>query len=319
MDGVWCAALAASILATHLFGLCWREAVAGIIIESNPRHAFWERRNSLLPGRGIVTDPKHDNPESDHPHEDDLGLEFHEEALPSGGEEHPLDAPSLNASADEFHFSGPIENLDFSEPSGFEFPTEQPLEAEVAAEGASEDFSAPEAFSLDVPAAALGPAEEELVAEAAAELEPVGETEDEAVEAEAKPKFELPAWVHTAQWVAVGVAAVASLLAVAFAKFLITDPKQVTLILNIACPLMLGLIPFALWRSSSRWSTPAASALYTVMLAIGAAALIAGTWCVSGELASYDWKVSKTEVTKSKPVMVITPMPDMSPAPAKGQ
>ena len=139
------------------------------------------------------------------------------------------------------------------------------------------------------------------------------------VEAEAKPKFELPAWVHTAEWIAVGVAGVAAVAAVAFGKFLITDPKQLTLIVNIACPVMLGLIPYALWRSSGRWTTPAASALYTVMLAIGAAALVAGTWSVGGELSRYDWKVSKTDVSKAKPAFAITPIPpDPNASPAKG-
>ena len=76
---------------------------------------------TLLPGRGIVTDPKGEKPDSDHPHEDDLSLELHRTAA---AEAHPLDALSMNASTEEFHFSGPAEELDFTEPSDFTFPTE---------------------------------------------------------------------------------------------------------------------------------------------------------------------------------------------------
>ena len=87
--------------------------------------AYFGTEGSLLPGRGIVTDPKGEKPESDHPHEDDLPLELHQdqEGLPAAGEEDPLDALSLNASTEEFHFSGPAEELDFTEPTDFTFPT----------------------------------------------------------------------------------------------------------------------------------------------------------------------------------------------------
>ena len=79
--------------------------------------------------------------------------------------------------------------------------------------------------------------------------------------------------------------------------------------MNIGCPVMLALIPYALWRSSAHWVTPAGSALYTVMLALSTAALITGTWCVGLELSRYDWQYSKTRVRLGKPpIAVIAPL-----------
>jgi hypothetical protein len=74
---------------------------------------------------------------------------------------------------------------------------------------------------------------------------------------------------------------------------------------------MLGLIPYALWRFSARWVTPAASAVYTLMLALSAAALIAGTWCEGLELSRYHWQYSKARVTaaKPRPVVIAPPAP----------
>ena len=87
-----------------------------------------------------MTDPKGEKLGSDHPHGDDLtqDLRQDQEGLPAAGEEHPLDAPAMNASTDEFHFSGPAEDLDFTEPSDFAFPTGEPAEGGDAAEPSSE-------------------------------------------------------------------------------------------------------------------------------------------------------------------------------------
>ena len=89
----------------------------------------------------------------------------------------------------------------------------------------------------------------------------------------------------------------------------VQDPRQVTLTLNIGCPVMLGLIPYALWRSMARWVTPAASAVYTVMLALSTAALITGTWMEGLELSRYDWQFSKLRVAAGKPRPGIIPPP----------
>jgi hypothetical protein len=123
----------------------------------------------------------------------------------------------------------------------------------------------------------------------------------------------------------VGLLAVAAPAALLSSIAWVKDPKQVTLILNIACPLMLGLIAYALWRSSARWVTPEVTALYTVMLALSTAALIVGIWFQGVELSHYDWQFSKTRVKAGKPPTVYIPaLPPptaikdlMEPAPAK--
>ena len=258
-----------------------------------------------------MTDPKGEKPESDHPHVDDSSLELggDQQGLPAAGEENPLDALGLSASVEEFHFSGPAEELDFTEPTDFAFPTQQAAEAgairqsgELAAAGQlfESDEGSP-AGSLLPEAAVIQP---ELAGEGFADLEVA---EEPAEEEKQKPKFELPGWVRTVEWVMGGLLAVGALLAIVISIVQVQNP---TPILNIAFPLLLGLIPYALWRSSGRWVTPAVSAPYTVMLALSAAALIAGTWFEGLELARYDWQFNKARVTAAKP----RPMPIAAPA-----
>ncbi len=270
----------------------------------------------MLPGRGIVTDPKGEKPESDHPHDDDLSLGF--EQNPEGpslaGEPLPLEDMSLSSSTDEFQFSGPVEELDFTEPADFTFPTlpssdvatEHSGEFSAAEPGAADGLSGADSGTAGEPAMAEeGAIDTEVAGEGIPEVE-VAEEEEKA-----KPKRELPAWVRTVEWVAVGVLAVGALLAVIISSFWLESPKLVTLILNIACPVMLALIPYALWRSSARWVTPAASAVYTLMLALATAALVVGTWCVGVEVSRYDWQFSKARVTaaKPRPVIIAAPTP----------
>ena len=170
----------------------------------------------------------------------------------------------MSASTEEFHFSGPAEELDYTEPADFTFPG-QPSGGEAASEhsgelAAAEPAEAEGLFGPEgIPSAESPPPEDaavepELAGEGIADLET-------AEEEKPKPKLELPAWVQTAQWVMVGLLAVGSLVAVICSIVWVPqNPKQVTLTLNICCPLMLALIPFALWRSSARWVTPATSA-----------------------------------------------------------
>ena len=285
-----------------------------------------------------MTDPKGGKPESDHPHEDDLSLDLHEdqEVLPAA-EDHLPEALATNASAEDFQFLGPVEELDFTEPADFTFPTEQSSEAATEHSG---EFSAVEPAGVEglFGAGDSSFAGSPLPEEAAVEPEPAGKgaaeleaAEEPAETKEKKPKtkVELPPWVGTAEWVTIGVLAVGSLLAIVVsAVWFDKSPQQVSLILNIACPVMLGLIPYALWRSMARWVTPAASALYTVMLALSTAALIAGTWFEGLELSRYDWQFSKTRVNanKPRPVEFVAPVqpaetkaePAPEPAAAKG-
>jgi hypothetical protein len=265
-----------------------------------------------------VTDPKGEKPESDHPHEDDFPLELHpdQEGPPAVGDDLPSADLSLSGSIEDFHFAGPAEELDFTEPADFIFPTEQPAEGAseqsgelAAAEPAGvEGFFGAEGLGGEASAAESPLPEDatvghELGGEGTADLE-------SAEEAKPKPKFQLPGWVRTVEWVMVGLLAAGAPAAIIASIFWVADAKQVTLTLNVACPLMLGLIPYALWRSSARWVTPAASALYTVMLALSAAALIAGAWLVGLEVSRYDWQYSKARVKAGLPPRVVIVPPE---------
>ncbi len=260
-----------------------------------------------------MTDPTHDKPESDHPHEDDLPLEFQvdQEGSPLAGDGKALGDLSLSSSADEFKFSGPADELDFTEPADFTFPTLPAAEFSTEHSG---EIAPPDAAAAE----GLFGAEESILPEsplpekAAVTSELSGEGIPEPVAAEekkSKPKFALPAWVRTVEWFAVGVLGVGSLLAVIITGLWVDSPSLVTLILNIACPVMLLLIPYSLWRSSARWVTPPASAIYTVFLALAAAALISGTWLEGLELSRYGWQFSKARVAAAKPRPVIITAP----------
>jgi hypothetical protein len=280
-----------------------------------------------------VTDPKGKKPDSDQPHEDEFPLELHDEQEGLPGENLLPEAMAMNASTEEFHFSGPAEELDFTEPADFAFAAEQPAEgfAEPSSEfAAAEPVEAEGLFGAEEAAAEPVQAEEaavepELAGEGIADLDMAeGLAEGE----EPKPRFALPPWVRTAEWVAVGVLAAGALLAVVISVIWVENPARVTLILNIGCPLMLALIPYALWRSMDRWVTPAISAIYTVMLALSTAVLVAGTWFVGLELARYDWQYSRTRVAAGKPPHVnieprapveikLDPVPDAAKPPAE--
>ena len=136
--------------------------------------------------------------------------------------------------------------------------------------------------------------EAELAGEGIADLEA-------AEEEKPKPKFVVPRWVRIAEWVVVGLVAVGALTTILCTIVWARDAKQVTLTLNIACPVMLALIPYTLWRSSSRWVTPAASAVYTVMLTLSTAALIGGTWLLGLELSHYEWQFLQAETLTGEP------------------
>jgi hypothetical protein len=279
-----------------------------------------------------VSDPHGETPHLDHPQDDDFALELpleHETAAPPGHHEgaaaeepHPLDALGLNASTEDFQFLGPVEELDFTEPADFTFPTDAPGEAEAVADSTAEFASADHGemehlfgTAEAVPEDAVA---EEALAEAeaapeAAEAEPVLDEAAQQAEADlgymVPAKRELPAWVHTLEWTTVSVLAAASVIALFVGIIWIPNPDTVTLILNVCCPLMLVLIPYALWRSNRRWTAPAGSVLYTILLVLSAAALIGGTWVEGTELANYKWQFNKARVAAGKPSPKIIVLP----------
>lgn len=283
-----------------------------------------------------MTDPKGEKPQSDHPHEEEFPLDMFQdqEGVPAADEENPLEAAPMNASVEEFQFSGPAEELDFTEPTDFAFPTGQPTEGAIGSEPTT-DFAAAEpapteqffgpvqGFPGESPLPEAIAAEPELAGDGIADLEAA----EEPPEGEEKPKFELPGWVKVLEWVMVGVLALGALAAIVVCVVWLESAERVALILNIACPVMLALIPYALWRSSGRWVTPAASAVYTVMLALSVAALIAGTWLMGLELSrdyqhhGYDWQFTKTRVAAAKSRLaaiapVVQPVTSNEPEPA---
>ena len=270
-----------------------------------------------------MTDPKGKKPASKGPHEDDLPpkLQPDDGGAAAAGEEFP-EALSMSGSLDDFQFSGPVEELDFTEPADFTFPTEEPGAAvsESSGEIAAPEHLEGEQVSGTAETAYVEPhVAEESSEEADVAGEGIAEVEAAPEEEAPKAKFALPAWVQKLEWVAVGLLAAGGLLGIVGSTlFIDNNPKLVTFILNIACPVLLGLIPYALWRSSSRWLNPPASALYTLLLALSAAALITGTWFEGMELSRYDWQYSKARVSKGKPrpVIIATPITPVEAAPA---
>jgi len=261
-----------------------------------------------------VSEAKGEKPNPEHPQEDDLLLDFstqHEEGAPQGkahGQDHaeadalhPLAEPGINASTDEFQFTGPVEELDFTEPVDFTFPSEA---AEVeAVSDSSADMGAVDHAGLEhLLGAEEAAPHKAAVSDATAEPQPAAEAPDQDLaekdaekEPNAKPKRELPAWVHALEWTAVALLAIGSSISL-FVSIIWLDANTATLVLHIAFPVMLALIPYSLWLSSRRWMTPSISALYTVLLALGAAALIGGAWVEGMELASYHWQFNKTRL-----------------------
>ena len=164
-----------------------------------------------------MTDPKGDKPESDHPHEEDLPLELHLDAEGLSADDLPVSDASMSGSIEEFHFSGPVEELDFTEPANFTFPTEP---AEVASDQSGEfvpepagveSFLGAEGFGAEPSAADPGhmvpesPLPEEAGVEPQLAGEGIADLEAAEEEAKPKPKFQLPAWVRTVEWVLVGL------------------------------------------------------------------------------------------------------------------
>ena len=105
-----------------------------------------------------MSDPQGERPHPDHPQQDDFELESLSEergAIPPGHKgdaaevENPLDALGLNASSDDFQFTGPMEELDFSEPADFTFPTDQPAETAAVSHSAADHSAAEHVFGAE--------------------------------------------------------------------------------------------------------------------------------------------------------------------------
>ncbi len=114
--------------------------------------------------------------------------------MPAAGEEHPPDDPSLSASTEEFQFSGPAEELDFTEPADFTFPTEQAAACRTVGRacprrehvGAEQAFGAEEGSAAESPLPEEAAAEAEMAGEGIADLEVAEEPSEERTQAQVR-------------------------------------------------------------------------------------------------------------------------------------
>ncbi len=262
-------------------------------------------RLRLFSGRGILSDPKEPKAESEHPHADEHVGELH--GLPGFGPSagpNPLHELGLHASTDEFHFSGPMEELDFTEPADFTFPTgpdgsaihgtSVPHFGHSEAEGLfggeqSHEHQHERGEGLPHEGGDVhdGIVDTELATDDAVAVEEAAELP--------KPKRQWPKWLGKAEWAAIialpVIAVVANIAAIGW-----LDATVKRWVLNISCPVLLLLIPYAMWRCKERWNKPIVTASYTAMMAMGTAMLIAGTWFLGTELSKYNWEIGRAKV-----------------------
>lgn len=209
--------------------------------------------------------------------------------------------PTVGGPLEELNLAGPLEDLDFSEASGFSFPAEAAAAGEAPAEVLPADTETadfvPEVAPPDgEPVAATMPG---MVPELAQEgLPEAGEApaEPPAAETEAEPAETAPApkwrkWLAHVDWVGVALLAIAIWLVV---RAVTVNVAWITGYL-----ILLVLIPFTLWKTRKRWMTPQITAVYTVLLAISTAALLTAVFWLGLELAQYHWDVK----AKTRPVV----------------
>ena len=222
--------------------------------------------------------------------------------------------PGEPSQGDDSHVE-PAEEMDFSDSPDFAFPSEPASEGEVPADYSPPDYGPADENPADENPADEGPpsgmfgagdATGEFFpgAEAAGSAEPVQEGEDAVVEAdeavegvevdaepEEKPKWHMPAWLDKVQWTVVALVAVGLFILDIVAAVWFSAPAMINTVWFVSYLVLLVLIPYSLWRSRKLWTTPEASSIYTVLLAIGAAALWTGVYWLVRELAQYEWEI----------------------------
>ena len=220
--------------------------------------------------------------------------------------------PAADGPLEELSLGGPLENLDFSEPSGFNFPAEMP--GGEAAEAVPADPSHGEAETTDFVPEFVLPGDEPATAELAAEEAPGAEGMPSAVveppEAEAEGEAEAAAegeeaetapapkrrkWLAHVDWVGVALLVIAIWLVVQAVSDNVANVVWTTGYL-----VLLVLIPFSLWKTRARWLTPQITAVYTVLLAISTAMLLTAIFWLGLELAQYHWDIK----AKTRPAVV---------------
>ena len=93
--------------------------------------------------------------------------------------------------------------------------------------------------------------------------------------------------------------------------FSIRPPRSILVCVGmiLSCIALTLVLISGAYGARNRWAIPVdGSPLYTIMLALSTAALIAGTWSMGLELSHYDWQFTKARVTAGKPPFgAITP------------
>ena len=210
-----------------------------------------------------VADPKDRIPESDEP-------------------QHPGEAPVESESYEEMSFTQEVDALDFTEPTDFAYPAEAVGEAEAVADTEFGESLETDSIFPEAEAVAVDVGEGSVVAgEGIADLGEAAIDEDEAIAAEGVKKP--AAWLGLADWVV-------AVLAIGLLWGLLTLATNFP-IWNAVYVVVLGLIPFVLWKTRKRWTTPEITAVYTIMLAIAVAALWTAVYWLGLELARYQWDI----------------------------
>lgn len=223
----------------------------------------------------------------------------------SEGNRHQSEQPEPHGQPEEFDFpqefapAEPLDEVQFFDPESLDDAsdvTDLPLEAM----GVSFDQSG------------TGMVEEATVAAAPEGEVPVAEavTAEDLTEETAEPEGKKPGFsIPYGDWIGLGVAVVAIVG--------LTYWKTDSWLLHALYLIALTAIPFALWKSRSRWMSPELSESYTVLLGLTIGAMVTGTYLVGLELAAYDWDrkaQSKPMATNSPP---LPPSPILAPLPPR--
>jgi hypothetical protein len=221
--------------------------------------------------------------------------------VPSDEPQRPDDQPAAGGPLEELNLGGPLEDLDFSEPSGFSFPAE----AAAGSEPPAEALPAEDADTMAcVPGAALPGGEPAAATMPGMVPESAPEESPEATEApaeppasdaeaeEAEPASKRRKWLAHVDWVGV------ALLAIAI-YFVVEQAVKTNVAWTAGYLILLVLIPFSLWKTRHRWTTPQITAVYTVLLAISTVALLTAVYWLGLELAQYNWDIK----AKTRPVV----------------
>jgi hypothetical protein len=245
-------------------------------------------------GEATVADSK-----DQHPEFDDLNLSSEE---PDFNETTDLD-PSSDGLADSGElavgdqFVPPQRDEAASDSLGesgspFEMGTseaiaDEAVSVEAAEAVATEDAGADQPFDL----AAVG-------ASAADGGEPAGSL------AEDQPRKGSLAWLAYVEWV--GVALVVTAVYLLFSLWSLTSDNVMW---HAIYWVLMGLVPYVLWKTRRLWKTPEITAPYTIMLAIGVMALTTAVYFLGLELAEYKWDLkAKTAKTLTAAPVVAQPV-----------